>query len=115
MKLISFPKKHQVGGPPCEPHRVPHAAPAMVQDKEGTWVRLDHEVSSQLLVAWYCGEQLLDYSFQAPGTAGGLGLIWWICAQCAVLGFGKASSVAILAQAIQSILVEHSELNAHHS
>ena len=28
-------------------------------------MRLDHEISAQLLVAWYCGEQLLDYSFQA--------------------------------------------------
>eukprot|EP00435_Cladocopium_sp_Y103_P070517 s996_g35.t1 len=36
----------------------------LIEDAEGSWVRLDHEISAQLLVAWYCGEQLLDYSFQ---------------------------------------------------
>ena len=40
-------------------------AAGCLQDAEGSWVRLDHEISAQLLVAWYCGEQLLDYSFQA--------------------------------------------------
>lgn len=32
------------------------------KDADGVWVRLDHEISAQLLVAWYCGEQVLDYS-----------------------------------------------------
>lgn len=36
----------------------------LIEDAEGSWMRLDHEISAQLLVAWYCGEQLLDYSFQ---------------------------------------------------
>ena len=43
----------------------PGKAAGCLQDAEGSWVRLDHEISAQLLVAWYCGEQLLDYSFQA--------------------------------------------------
>eukprot|EP00434_Breviolum_minutum_P042202 symbB.v1.2.037549.t1/scaffold5574.1/size49343/4 len=34
----------------------------LLEDADGVWVRLDHEISAQLLVAWYCGEQVLDYS-----------------------------------------------------
>ena len=51
-------------------------------------MRLDHEISAQLLVAWYCGEQLLDYSFQA----------WCpllFCTKLHCLVFGNYSSVLV--------------------
>ncbi|CAJ1335147.1 unnamed protein product [Effrenium voratum] len=33
-------------------------------EEEGAWRCLDPEISAQLLVAWYCGEQLLHYELQ---------------------------------------------------
>eukprot|EP00913_Durusdinium_trenchii_P018342 g17230.t1 len=36
----------------------------LIEEGEGQWVRLDHEISAQLLVAWYCGEQRMDYALK---------------------------------------------------
>lgn len=36
----------------------------LIEEGEGRWVRLDHEISAQLLVAWYCGEQRMDYALK---------------------------------------------------